>query len=74
MLHPNEVVLPEDKYTMGRKGVESGTSLIQPIRKEEQIPTNITIHINAPIGSKEIADYVTDSVTKSIESKLKRTR
>ena len=69
MLHPDEAVLPKDTFTVG-----GNSSLIQPIRREEQVPTSITIHINAPIGSKEIADYVTDSVTKSIESKLKRTR
>lgn len=69
-LHPDEIVLPKDSYNM-----ESGpSSLIQPIKKEEEVPTSITININAPIGSKEIADYVTESITRSIESKLKRTR
>jgi hypothetical protein len=56
-VHPGEEVVPA-KVASGKGGSGMGGG--------------VTININAPIGSREIADYVIEEVKKSISSDLRR--
>ncbi|RLI82004.1 MAG: hypothetical protein DRP01_10365 [Archaeoglobales archaeon] len=54
-------------------GEEVTPALITPRRRaEEEVPTSITININGPVGSREIAEYLTEEIERIIERHVRR--
>jgi len=53
-------------------GEEVTPALITRRRREEEVPTTVNVYIQAPIGSKEIADYLVDEIEARIERHVRR--